>query len=246
MKERRHDEVDERGRGARGDQGACGGVLSRIQGEERTFQRGRPHHVCGARVRRGRDVRADGCDARLLAHDGPFFGRVREEVRRVDRREARASCEQRFFGEPDRFFRPDRAGARRASDPPRRRGHHRGVRIPHDGDAHPAVRCGSRVCGRDGAAVQHRRDEARSRAQREDESRYDRAHAGQSVRPLGREGILRQVQPLARRGQLRRAGHAVHHRRRDEVHRHMGRYRHVELLSAAPHDDGRGRMRLHQ
>ena len=29
-------------------------------------------------------------------------------------------------------------------------------------------------------------------------------------------------------------------------YRHLGRHRHVQFLPAAPHDDGRGRLRLHQ
>ena len=62
---------------------------------------------------------------------------------------------EKKFAESDRVFRPDRAGTRRASDPPRRRGHHGGVRVPDDGDADAAVRRRPCVCGRDGAAVQH-------------------------------------------------------------------------------------------
>ena len=161
-------------------------------------------------------------------------------------REARASGQQRLLGEPDCLLRADRARAGRASDQARRRGHHGGVRLPHDGDADPSVRRCAGVCGRQRAAVQHRRDEARGGALRKDQGGHDRAHAGQSVRSGGGEGVLRQVQSLAGRGQLRRAGHAVYDQRRDALYRHVGRRRHEQLLSAAPHDDGRGRLRVHQ
>ena len=38
----------------------------------------------------------------------------------------------------------------------------------------------------------------------------------------------------------------VHHQRRNPFYRNLGRYRHLQLLPAAPHDDGRGRLRVYK
>ena len=123
-----------------------------------------------------------------------------------------------------------RGPARRA----RRRGHHRRRRLPDHRGADRPVRRGPRVRRRDAPTPSTWTSSAgggRRAADARPSCSRTRSATPSTWRPCGRSATAR---PVAHRGQLRRARVAVPR----AAHRRLRPHRHLELLSAAPHDHG--------
>lgn len=74
----------------------------------------------------------------------------------------------------------------------------------------------------------------------------DCPHPWQSFRLEDGKVLLRQAWTLAGGRQLRCPGDEIYSGWRDTLHRHLGRHRDIQLLSAPPHDYGRGRLCVYQ
>ena len=122
---------------------------------------------------------------------------------------------------------------------PGRRSHHGGRGVSDDGEPDPAEpgRSGVRRCRTRHLRADARIDRARHRPA--NQGGDDRPHDGRAVRREGTARAVRPARPVADRGQLRRAGLQV----RRAADRHVRPPRVDQLLSCAPHHDGRRRRR---
>ena len=132
---------------------------------------------------------------------------------------------------------------RRAAARAGRRGHHRGGRLPDHGQPDRAVRAGAGVRRRRHPDLQHRSPSwSRRRSRRRPARSWSRTRWAIRSTPSGIADDRQAARPVADRGLLRRARRDA----RRPPRRHLRRHRHAELLSRAPHHDGRGRRGLHQ
>ena len=153
------------------------------------------------------------------------------------RRPARDPVQLGLLGESPRRRRAHVQEARRAAAAAGRRGDHGRRGLPDDGEPDHLERARPRLRRRRARHVQPRRLAARGGARPAHARDHRGPHARQSVRPRRRLRVREGARPLADRGQLRRARLDL----RRPADRLVRRLRDAQLLSGAPHHDGRGR-----